>query len=74
MCVCGSRSVVWTLCDLTDYTAHGILQAGILEWVAFPSPGDLPTQGLNPGLLLGIESRKQRAWAFPQRAHCLGAE
>ena len=32
-----------------DYTVHGILQARILEWVAFPSPGDLP----NPG----IESR-----------------
>ena len=26
----------WTLCDLTDYTVHGILQARILEWVAFP--------------------------------------
>ena len=25
-----------TLCDLMDYTAHGILQARILEWVAFP--------------------------------------
>ena len=25
-----------TLCDLTDYTVHGILQARILEWVAFP--------------------------------------
>ena len=25
-----------TLCDPTDYTAHGILQARILEWVAFP--------------------------------------
>ena len=25
-----------TVCDLTDYTAHGILQARILEWVAFP--------------------------------------
>ena len=24
------------LCDLTDYTVHGILQARILEWVAFP--------------------------------------
>ena len=24
--------------------------ARILEWVAFPSPGDLPTQGLNSGL------------------------
>ena len=24
------------LCDLMDYTVHGILQARILEWVAFP--------------------------------------
>ena len=25
-----------TLCDPMDYTIHGILQARILEWVAFP--------------------------------------
>ena len=25
-----------TLCDPTDHTVHGILQARILEWVAFP--------------------------------------
>ena len=25
-----------TLCDLMDHTVHGILQARILEWVAFP--------------------------------------
>ena len=25
-----------TLCDPTDYAVHGILQARILEWVAFP--------------------------------------
>ena len=25
-----------TLCDPMDYTAHGILQARILQWVAFP--------------------------------------
>ena len=35
-----------TLCDPADYRAHGILQARILEWVAFPfsrgssQPGD----------------------------------
>ena len=34
-----SRSV---LCNATDYTVHGILQARILEWVVFPSLGDLP--------------------------------
>ena len=27
---------------------HGILQARILEWVAFPSPGDLPDPGFEP--------------------------
>ena len=25
-----------TLCNPMDYTVHGILQASILEWVAFP--------------------------------------
>ena len=40
-----------TLCNPTDYTAHGILQARTVEWVAFPfSRGIFPTQGLNPGL------------------------
>ena len=33
-----------------DYTVHGILQARILEWAAFPSPGDLPNPGSNPCL------------------------
>ena len=31
-----SRSVVSILCNPMDYTVHGILQARILEWVAFP--------------------------------------
>ena len=35
-----------------DYTVHGILQARILEWVAFPFLlGLFPTQGSSPGLL-----------------------
>ena len=29
-----------TLCDPTDYTVHGILQARILEWVAVPFSRD----------------------------------
>ena len=37
-----------TLCDPVDYTVHGILQVRILEWVAFPSPGDLPNPGIEP--------------------------
>ena len=28
-----------------DYTVHGIRQVRILEWVALPSPGDLPNPG-----------------------------
>ena len=31
-----SHSVCPTLCEPIDYTVHGILQARILEWVAFP--------------------------------------
>ena len=30
------------------YTVHGILSARILEWVAFPFPGDLPDPGIKP--------------------------
>ena len=37
-----------TLCDPMDYTVHGILQARMLEWVAFPFPGDLPNPGIEP--------------------------
>ena len=41
-------------CDTRDYSppgssVHGILQARILEWVEFPSPGDLPNPGIKPG-------------------------
>ena len=40
-----------TLCDPRNYTVQGILQARILEWVAFLfSRGSSPTQGSNPGL------------------------
>ena len=46
-----------TLCDPMDYTVHGILQARILEWVAFPFFRDLP----NPG----SESRSPTLQADP---------
>ena len=29
-------------------SVHGILQVRIPEWVAFPSPGDLPNPGIEP--------------------------
>ena len=35
-----------TLCNPMDHAVHGILQARILEWVAFSSPGDLPNPGI----------------------------
>ena len=34
--------------DPMDYTVNGFLQARILEWVAFSSPGDLPNPGIKP--------------------------
>ena len=37
-----------TIYNPMDYIVHGILQARILEWVAFPSPGDLPNPGIEP--------------------------
>ena len=42
-----------TVCDPTDYSppgssVHGILQARILEWVAYPPPRDFPDPGIEP--------------------------
>ena len=55
-----------TLCDSMHCSppvssVHGILQARILEWVPFPSPGDLP----NPGMELSSPALK---------AHSLSSE
>ena len=36
------------LCDPVDYTVHEILQARILEWVAFPFSKYLPNPGIEP--------------------------
>ena len=38
-------------CSLPGSSVHGILQARILEWLPFFSPGDLP----NPELEIAIE-------------------
>ena len=35
-------------CSLPGSSVHGILQARVLEWVAFPSPGDLSYPGIEP--------------------------
>ena len=46
-----------TLCNALDYSppgslVHGILQLEILEWVAYPSPGNLPDPGVEPVSLI----------------------
>ena len=38
-------------CSLPGSSAHGILQAKILEWVAIPFSRDLPNPGIEPGSL-----------------------
>ena len=43
MCACSVTSVVLDLCNPMDFSpsgfsVHGILQAGILEWIAMPFP------------------------------------
>ena len=35
-------------CSPPGFSVHGILQARILGWVAFPSPGDLPDPDVEP--------------------------
>ena len=35
-------------CSLPGSFIHGIFQARVLEWVPFPSPGDLPNSGIKP--------------------------
>ena len=36
-------------CSPPSSSVHGILQARILEWLPFPSPGDLPDPRITPG-------------------------
>ena len=51
-----------TLCDLLDYTVHGIFQARILEWVAFPfSRG--PSQPRDQTQVSHIVGRFFTSWA-----------
>ena len=43
-----------TLCVPMDHSLsgssfQGIFQARVLEWLPFPSPGDLPDPGIEPG-------------------------
>ena len=51
--VCSIAKMCSTLRDPMDYSrpgssVHGISQARILEWIAFPSPEDLPDPRIEP--------------------------
>ena len=37
-------------CSPPGSSVHGILQAKIIEWLPFPSPGNLPDPGIKLGL------------------------
>ena len=63
-----------TLCDSMDCSlpgssVHEILQARILEWVAIPSPGDLPDPGIESGSpALQVDALQSELQGKPQGA------
>ena len=67
-----SCPVMSTLCDPMDCSlpgssVHGISQQEILEWVATPSYGIFPPQGLNPHFLhWQADSLPAKPWGKPQ--------
>ena len=60
MCCCVECSITQlylsvfspTDCSLPGFSLHGILQAKILEWVPFPTPGYLSNPGIEPKYLM----------------------
>ena len=43
-------------CSPPGSSVYGILQARVLEWVAFPPPEDLPDPGIEPVSLVSLVS------------------
>ena len=53
-------------CSLPGSSVHGILQARILEWMPFPSPGDLHDPGIEPSSpALQADSLLTELWEMP---------
>jgi len=52
-------------CSPPGSFVHGILQAGILEWVAIPPSGDLPDPGIEP---VSLMSPALAGWFFTTTA------
>ena len=59
-------------CGLPGSSAHGILQARIVEWVAISSSGDLPYPGIKPvspelaGGFFTIEPSEKPDWPIKE--------
>ena len=60
-----------TLCDPMDYTVHGILQARILEWVAFPF-SRVSSQSRNRTRVSWIEGGFFINWAIREAGSYVG--
>ena len=67
-----------TVCDPMDCSppgssVHVILQARILEWFPFPSPGDLPDPGIKPLFLASpaLTGRFFTSWAAGEAPLCI---
>ena len=55
VCVCNSVASPWTI--TCQAPVHGVFQAGILSWLPFHSPEDLPGPGIelvSPALVGGF--------------------
>ena len=71
----GAQSYL-TLCAPMDCgppgsSVHGIFQARILEWVAFPTPGDLPDPGVEPASCIAGGPFTTVPSRSPKRLHSL---
>ena len=69
-----------TLCDPMDYTVHGILQARILEWAAFPFsrgsswPRDLPRECVISSILSRHNKNLKQQTLKPFDRPCLSSQ
>ena len=81
---CPTLGKPMTLCSSLGSSVHGILQAGSLEWVAFPSRGNLLDPGIEPTSLISLalaggffttEPSGKAPRPFPSRVHwgCWGS-
>ena len=62
-------------CSAPGSSVHGILQAAILEWVAIPSPRELPDPGMelgSPALQADSLSSEPPGKPYPNRQACQG--